>query len=129
MHSFRDRLLILGAVLVAIMISGTAGFVVIDHYTPFDAFYMTLITVTTIGYSEIRPLSQTGRVFNSFLIVFGVTVMLLVVGAITQAVIELELNQYFGKRRTKKMIDELKDHFILCGFGRVGQGAAAEFQR
>jgi voltage-gated potassium channel len=129
MHSFRTRLLILGAALVAIMIGGTIGFVVIDNYPPFDAFYMVLITVATIGYGEIRPLSQAGRVFNSFLILFGVTVMLLVVGAMTQAVIELELNQYFGKRRTKKMIDELKEHFILCGFGRVGQGAAAEFQR
>jgi len=82
-----------------------------------------------VGYGEVHPLSYAGRVFNSFLIFFGVTIMLLAVGGMTQAIIELELNQYFGKRRTKKMIDHLKDHYIVCGFGRVGRGAATELQR
>src|SRR5262249_3665866 len=100
-----------------------------DHYPPFDAFYMTLITITTIGYGEIHPLSPAGRIFNSFLIFFGVTIILLAIGGMTQAVIELELNQYFGKRRNKRMIDKLKDHYIVCGFGRVGRGAAYELRR
>jgi len=108
---------------------GTAGFVVIDHYSPFDAFYMTLITVTTVGYQELHPLSFWGRIFNSFLIFFGVTMMLLAVGGMTQVIIELELTQYFGKRRTRKMIEKLEDHIIVCGFGRVGRGAARELQR
>jgi voltage-gated potassium channel len=90
---------------------------------------MTLITVSTVGYAELHPLSHAGRVFNSFLIFFGVTIMLLAVGGMTQAIIELELNQYFGKRRNKKMIDKLNDHYIVCGFGRVGRGAASELQR
>ena len=63
---------------------GTAGFTVIDHYPPFDAFYMTLITMTTVGYGEIHPLSQAGRVFNSFLILFGVTTIFIAIGAMTQ---------------------------------------------
>ena len=90
---------------------------------------MTLITISTVGYGEVHTLSHAGRIFNSFLIFFGVTIMLLAVGGMTQAIIELELNQYFGKRRTKKMIDLLHDHYIVCGFGRVGRGAAAELQR
>jgi len=90
---------------------------------------MTLITISTVGYAEVHPLSHAGRVFNSFLIFFGVTIMLLAVGGMTQAIIELELNQYFGKRRTKKMIDHLQGHYIVCGFGRVGRGAALELQR
>src|SRR5260370_31291062 len=90
---------------------------------------MTHITITTMGYAEVQPLSLSGRVVNSFLIFFGVSIMLLAVGAMTQAISELELNQYFGKRRTKKMIDHLRDHYIVCGFGRVGKGAAAELQR
>src|SRR5262249_37746579 len=103
-----------------------AGFVLVEHYPLFDAFYMTLITITTVGYAEVHPLSHAGRVFNSVLLFFGVTVMFLAVGAVTQTVIELELNQFFGKRRVKGMIDKLQDHFIVCGFGRVGRGAAEE---
>src|SRR6185436_11361611 len=74
-------------------------------------------------------LSAVGRVFNSFLLIFGVTVILLGIGAMTQTVIELELNHFFGKRRTKSMIDKLDGHIILCGFGRVGRGAAEELQQ
>jgi len=114
---------------VLTMAFGTVGFVVIEGYTPFEAFYMTLTTVTTVGYGEIRTLSHAGRVFNSFLIVFGVTVIFLGVGAITQTAIELELNQFFGKRRVKNMIERLDGHYIVCGFGRLGRGASDELAK
>ena len=107
---------------------GTIGFTWIEHYPPFDAFYMTLITMTTVGYSEIHPLSRAGRVFNSFLIFFGVTTIFIAIGAMTQTIIELEFGDAIGKRRNKRMIDKLKDHFIICGYGRVGRGAAEELQ-
>jgi voltage-gated potassium channel len=68
-------------------------------------------------------------VFNSFLIFFGVTTIFLAVGAMTQTLIELELNQFFGKRRVRSMIDKLEGHIILCGFGRVGRGAAEELRK
>src|SRR5271170_2226407 len=129
MERFRKRFILIAAALLVTQTGGTLGFMLIEHYPWFDAFYMTLITISTVGYGEIHPLSPAGRVFNSFLIFFGVTIMLLAVGGMTQAIIELELNQYFGKRRTKKMIDLLRDHYIVCGFGRVGRGAAAELQR
>ena len=116
------------AILVT-LVGGTVGFVLIDGYPVFDAFYMTLITVTTVGYGEIHPLSRAGRVFNSCLILFGVITLLLAVGAMTQTIIELELNQFFGKRRVKGMIDRLEGHIILCGFGRVGRGAADELRQ
>jgi voltage-gated potassium channel len=108
---------------------GTLGFVLIEHYPVFDAFYMTLTTVTTVGYGEIHELSRAGRIFNSFLILFGVIVMLLSIGAMTQTVIELELNQFFGKRRIKGMIDKLEGHYIVCGHGRVGRGASDELHK
>jgi voltage-gated potassium channel len=126
MAHLRRRLAIIALAILATLIFGTAGFVLIDHYPLFDAFYMTLITVTTVGYGEILPLSHAGRIFNSFLIFFGVSVMLLAFGAMTQTVIELEFNQYFGKRRVRGMIDKLENHIILCGYGRVGRGAAEE---
>jgi voltage-gated potassium channel len=120
--------LVAGLLLLTIAI-GTAGFVLIDGYPLFDAFYMTLITITTVGYQEVHPLSQTGRYFNSFLILFGVSVMFFSVGAITQTAIELELHDVFGKRRRKRMIDKLDSHFIICGYGRVGRHAAHELSR
>ncbi|MFZ0336507.1 MAG: potassium channel protein [Terracidiphilus sp.] len=129
MRRLRNWLIVLGGGVVLIVTGGTLGFIWIEHYPPFDAFYMTLITISTVGYEELHPLSFGGRVFNSFLIFFGVTMMLLAVGGMTQVIIELELTQYFGKRRTRKMIDKLQDHIIVCGFGRVGRGAAHELQR
>jgi voltage-gated potassium channel len=129
MYRLRNRLLLIVIALTLTIAGGTIGFIVIEGYPPFDAFYMTIITISTVGYTEIHQLSFAGRVFNSFLIFFGVTIMLLAVGGMTQAIIELELNQYFGKRRNKKMIDKLHNHYIVCGFGRVGRGAASELKR
>ncbi len=126
MKRFKWRIARITICIVLIHVIGTIGFVVIDNYPPFDAFYMTLITVTTVGYGEIHPLSQAGRIFNSLIVFFGVTLLFLAIGAMTQSIIELELGNYFEKRRTKRMIDRMKDHFIVCGFGRVGRGAADE---
>src|SRR5580692_9233918 len=123
------RLALIALAMALTLAGGTAGFVLIEHYPVFDAFYMTLTTVTTVGYGEIHPLSRVGRVFNSFLILFGVIIMLLAIGAMTQTIIELELNQFFGKRRIKNMIEKLEGHFIICGYGRVGRGAADELRQ
>jgi voltage-gated potassium channel len=120
-------LIFLGMILTA-LVMGTVGFIVIEDYPPFDAFYMALTTVATVGYKEVHELSTLGRVFNSVLIAFGVTSIFAGVGAVTQTVIELELGGYFPKRRAKRMIDKLHDHFIVCGFGRVGRSAAAELR-
>src|SRR5690349_6919269 len=129
MGHLRLRLVLIASAMVLTLGGGTLGFVLIEHYPAFDAFYMTLTTVTTVGYGEIRLLSTAGRIFNSFLILFGVITMLLAIGAMTQTVIELELNQFFGKRRVKGMIDKLEGHIILCGYGRVGRGAASELSQ
>jgi len=129
MGHLRRRLMLIAAAVVLVLAGGTVGFVLIEDYPIFEAFYMTLTTVTTVGYGEIRSLSHAGRVFNSFLILFGVITMLLAIGAMTQTVIELELNQFFGKRRIKSMIEKLEGHIILCGFGRVGRGAAEELRQ
>jgi voltage-gated potassium channel len=123
------RLTYIAIGIVLTLLMGTVGFTVIEGYPIFDAFYMTLITITTVGYAEIHPLSHAGRIFNSFLIFFGVTVMFFAIGAMTQSLIELELGEYFGKRRTRRMIQNLDQHFIICGYGRVGRNAARELQR
>jgi voltage-gated potassium channel len=126
MNRLTRRFALIAVAIVTTLSVGTVGFTVIDGYPPFDAFYMSLTTMTTVGYGEIHPLSRAGRVFNSFLIVFGVTTIFIAIGAMTQTIIELEFGDASGKRRNKRMIDKLKDHYIICGFGRVGRGAASE---
>ena len=123
------RAALLAGLLVFTLAFGTAGLMVFAHYPAGDAFYMTLITITTVGYHEVQTLSGPGRVFNEFLILFGVTVMFLSVGAMTQTIIELELHDRFGRRRNTRMIEKLKDHFIVCGYGRVGRNASGELMR
>ena len=121
----RRLLYILMAMGVTLTI-GTVGFTLIGGYPVFDAFYLTLSTMTTVGYGD--RFSHAARVFNAFLIMFGVTTIFIAIGAMTQTIIEFELGDAIGKRRNKRMIDKLKDHYIICGFGRVGRGAAAELQ-
>ncbi|MBI4909222.1 MAG: potassium channel protein [Acidobacteria bacterium] len=108
---------------------GILGFMYLENYPVLDAFYMTLTTITTIGYGEVHPLSPRGRIFNSFLIVIGVGLMFQAVSLVAHLVLERELGELLGRRKSKRMIDRLNDHFIICGFGRVGRGAALEMQR
>ncbi|HUS08388.1 MAG TPA: NAD-binding protein [Bryobacteraceae bacterium] len=129
MPHVKRRLAFIAAAIALTLSIGTTGFVLIEHYPLFDAFYMSLITVTTVGYQEVHPLHYWGRLFNSFLIFFGVSTMLLAVGAMTQTIIELELSHFFEKRQVKRMVEKLNGHYIICGYGRVGRGAAAELQR
>ncbi len=129
MSRIRRRLTYIVGAVSFLLAAGTAGFAAIEDYPVFDAFYMTLITLTTVGYHEVHPLSQAGRAFNSALILFGVITLFLAIGGMTQTIIELELGEFFYKRRVKRMIDKLENHFIVCGYGRVGRGAAQELLR
>src|ERR1700683_5558700 len=129
MERYRRRFILIASALIVTQLGGTLGFIFIDHFPPFDAFYMTLITISTVGYQEIHPLSHAGRVFNSFLIFFGVTAMFVAVGAMTQTIIEMQLHDRSGERRRRRVIMRMKDHYIVCGLGRVGRSAAFELQR
>jgi voltage-gated potassium channel len=129
MDRLKRRCLFIVAAILLALAGGTAGFTLIEGYPPFDAFYMTLITITTVGYTELRVLSRTGRIFNSALIIYGVTVMFFAIGAMTQAVLEMELPELFGRRRVRRMIDKLENHYIVCGYGRVGRAAAWELRQ
>jgi voltage-gated potassium channel len=123
------RVVLLACLLLFTLAAGTLGFRIVEGYPWFDAFYMTLITVTTVGYQEVHPLSHAGRLFNSALILFGVSAVFFGVGAMTQTIIEMELHDRFGKRRTRRAIMKLRDHFVICGFGRVGRNAALELRK
>jgi voltage-gated potassium channel len=121
------NLKLIAAGLALIILAGMAGFHVIEGWPWFDGFYMTLTTLTTIGYTETHPLSHAGRVFNSFLILFGVGTVFLAIGALTQALLEFELQSVFGRKRMEREISRLTGHYIICGAGRVGRSVAREF--
>lgn len=123
------RILLIAGLLFGSVLMGTVGFRIAEHESWFDAFYRTVITITTVGDNTVAPLSHRGRVFNTILILTGVTAMFLAVGAMTQTIIELELRDRYGQRRRRRMIEQLHDHFIVCGYGRVGRNASLEFQR
>lgn len=103
-----------------IIMTGTLGYILIEGWSWFDSLYMTVITLATIGYSEVQPLSHTGRAFTIVLVVIGVGVFGFLIANISRAVIESGVRAAFGRRKLFKDISQLKDHFILCGAGRVG---------
>jgi voltage-gated potassium channel len=123
------NLKLLAILLVLLVIVGIVGFHFIEGWTFFDGFYMVLTTITSIGYGEIHPLSHTGRLFNSFVIITGVGLVLLLVGGASRTLLEFELQSVFGRRRMDREISRLTGHFIICGAGRVGRSAARELAR
>jgi voltage-gated potassium channel len=114
------------AALLCVALIGTAGFHYIEHWSWFDGFYMVLTTLTTIGYQEVHPLSPAGRYFNVFIIIAGVALVFLILGALGQALLEFELNHLFGRRRMQRDIERLQGHYIICGAGRVGRAVARQ---
>jgi len=115
--------------LILLTLIGMAGFHFIEGWPWFDGFYMLVTTFTTIGYQETHPLSHAGRVFNVGLILVGVSLVFLGIGSLTQALLEFELRDFFGKRRMEREIGRLTDHYIICGAGRVGRSSARELAR
>jgi voltage-gated potassium channel len=116
------------ALLVTLPVLGTAGYMAIEGWNFLDSLYMTVITITTIGYSEVRPLDDAGRVFSIFLAIGGVGAIFYSLISVFQFVLEGELTSILGVQRMKGRIQSLSDHYILCGFGRVGEEIAKEFE-
>jgi voltage-gated potassium channel len=116
-----------GISLFLLLAAGVAGYMIIEGWSFFDALYMTVTTVTTVGFREVQPLSSAGRAFTIAVILFGVGVAFYLLTTVVQTVIEGELAEALGVRRMKARIDALADHYILCGFGRVGEEIAREY--
>ena len=126
--SVRSRLPLILALPTAILVAGTTGFHWIERWSWFDGFYMTLTTMTTIGYGEIHPLSHAGRVFNSFLIVASVLAVGLTIATFSQALLEFEFGKALGRRRMERELSKLSDHYIVCGAGRVGRTVSRQLR-
>ena len=120
------RVLAVGGVLVSAALIGTAGFRIVEGWPLFDAFYMALMTLTTVGYGEIHPLSFRGRLFASFLMLVGVATVFISFAILGDTLLRLELADYFGRRRRTRMLEGLAGHYIVCGAGRVGRSVVLE---
>jgi voltage-gated potassium channel len=127
-HTLR-RLRNAGFILIGVIVAGTTGYKLIEGWSWFDSLYMTVITIATVGFQEVHKLSTAGRFFTIFLIAGGVAGAGYTLGRIVEFMIEGYFSDIWGGRTMKKRIDKLSDHYIVCGFGRVGEQVAREFKR
>jgi voltage-gated potassium channel len=123
------RVLAVFILLSALLIFGTLGFHWVEGWTLFEGFYMTLMTLTTVGYGELHPLSSSGRVVAAALMLGGVVMVFISIGVLVDLIIKLELGDYFGRKRRERMLETLTDHYIVCGGGRVGRSVIHELRR
>jgi voltage-gated potassium channel len=129
MRTFLKRLAFIAGLLAAALLIGTVGYYLIEGWSLFDSLYMALITLTTVGYGEVHPLSFRGRVFTSFLMLIGVTTVFVSIAVIGDTLLRLEMMDYFGRKRRDRMLRQISGHYIVCGAGRVGRSVIQELQR
>jgi voltage-gated potassium channel len=125
---FWKKLALVLALIGFIISFGTIGYIVIEGWSFLDSLYMTVTTLTTVGYREIRELSDVGRWFTIILIIGGVGTMLYALSTGAKFMLEGELQEIYGRRRLEKKIKELRDHYIICGYGRMGKIIARELK-
>lgn len=124
--SIHKRLVIAILLLAAILAIGSVGYELIEGWSFEDAIYMTVTSLATVGYGEVHPLSQAGRIFTMGLILTGMGVLAYGLSAITAFVVEGELTNIIEKRKMEKEIGKLTDHIVLCGLGQTGRHVAEE---
>jgi len=118
-------LLPLLALILFVIVAGVAGYVIIERWSFLDALYMTIITLTTVGFSEVRPLSASGRLFTIILIVMGVGTIIYGLTASVEYLLAADLGPRLRERRWRSVVEKLENHVIVCGFGRVGRSAVS----
>ncbi len=114
---------------IATVLCGVLGYHFVEKMSIFDSFYMTAITISTVGFRETVPLSTAGRIVTIFIIVFGITIAGYTLGNFIKMLIEGEISKGLGRKRVEKKITSLKNHYIICGYGRIGKLIAGELQR
>ncbi len=117
------KLLVLLLLPVVLLFLGTIGYYLIEGWSPLESLYMTVITLTTVGFGEVHTLSRWGRVFTIVLLLLGVGTLAYALNTAGQYVLEADIGKTLRRRRSRRMIEKLEKHFVVCGFGRVGQSA------
>lgn len=119
-----------GVIFLLLLVAlGSTWFVVMEGHAVLDAVYMTIITLSTVGFQEVHKLDASGRVFVIFLIVSGLTVLTYTLSSVGRAIVEGTLQRYVGRQRMMREIDNLRDHYIICGHGRMGEILCRELRR
>jgi voltage-gated potassium channel len=117
-------LLLIPCLLIA---AGTVGYSLIEGWSAFDSLYMTVITLTTVGYEEVHPLSAAGRTFTMVLLLGGAFTLIYAVGEFIRSLVSGELQAFMGRRLMERNLADLRDHLIICGMGRMGRLVCKEF--
>jgi len=125
----RRRFLWVAYTLLLVVGIGIIGYMIIEGWSFLDALYMTVVTLSTVGYEEVHSLTTAGRIFSILLIIGGVGVMLYTLTTIVRYLIEGQFTNILGRRRMKEKLSKLKGHVILCGYGKVGREVARVFKR
>ncbi|HVN67611.1 MAG TPA: potassium channel family protein [Candidatus Sulfotelmatobacter sp.] len=120
------RLVLPGLILLAIVVTGVFGYTRLEGWSLIDALYMVTITLSTVGFREVHDLSEFGRILTMGIILIGVGTALYIAGQVIEMMVEGQIIGYRRRKKMESMIREMKNHFIICGFGRVGHQIAAD---
>ena len=127
MTGIRKKIFLSLWLIICINALGVIGYMVIEGWNFRDSLFMTVITITTVGYGEVHELTAAGEIFTIVLLVFGVGIILYLLGTAAKLLLEGELEDLIGRKRLERKINELRDHYIICGFSRMGKTIAKEF--
>jgi len=116
------------AALVTVIAFGTLGYAMIEDWQAFDALYMTIITLATVGFKEVHELSPEGKIFTIVLIISGTGIIAYTLSSLIQFTLEGQLRKILGRKKLESRIGKLRDHYIICGYGRIGHLICREFQ-
>jgi voltage-gated potassium channel len=126
-HPFR-RLLPATLLLLGIAFLAIIGYAYLEGWTVLESIYMVVITIFTVGYQEVRPLSAGGKILTMLIIISGVGTAIYAAGKVVEIIVEGEMTGYRRRKRMEKKIREMKEHYVICGFGRVGHNVAQVFE-
>ncbi|PIP70788.1 MAG: potassium channel protein [Nitrospirae bacterium CG22_combo_CG10-13_8_21_14_all_44_11] len=121
MRGLRKRLIFALVFITCVVLAGSVGYMLIEGWSCLDSLYMTVITIASVGYKEIHDLSPHGRIFTIILIISGVGSVTYALTTIAKIIVEGEIQEIFGRKKLEKRIKELKGHYIVCGYGRMGR--------
>ena len=126
----KTRNMIFATVMLALVVGlGTAGFMILEKWNFLDSLYMTVITISTVGFSEVNPVSNQGRILTMAILISGLGVLGYVVGTLTRTLVEGQLLEVMGRKKLERQIQKLKEHYIICGYGRVGRIICEEIKK
>jgi voltage-gated potassium channel len=125
----KKKLIFAVLVFLALLFSGICGYMLIEDWNFLDSVYMTIITLSTVGYGEVRHIGTAGRIFTIILILFSVFTIAYIVRLVAETTIQGEIKSIFGRRKLDKKIKSMKDHYIVCGYGRLGRIICKELLR